>query len=68
MVDPDRVLRMAYLPGEKVRVDELGFQWDGSPSWTLSALTTHFRRLVGSVTLPAIWFEGSQKGLRGPAR
>ena len=67
MIDPDRVLRMAYLPGDKVRV-VLGFQWDGSPSWTLSALTAHFRRFVASVTLPAIWFEGSQKGLRGPAR
>ena len=67
MIDPDRVLRMAYLPGQKVRV-ELGFQRDGSRSWTPSAATAQFRRFVGSVTLPAIWFEGSQKGLRGPAR
>jgi hypothetical protein len=43
MIDPDRVLKMAYLPGEKVRV-ELGFQWEGTPS----AVTAHFRRFVGS--------------------
>ena len=47
MIDPDRVLRMAYLPGEKVRV-ELGFQWDGSPSCTPSAATAQFRRFAGS--------------------
>ena len=47
MIDPDRVLKMAYLPGEKVRV-ELGFQWDGSPSWTPSAATAQFRRFAGS--------------------
>jgi hypothetical protein len=47
MIDPDRVLKMAYLPGEKVRV-ELGFQWDGSPSWTPSAATAHFRRFSGA--------------------
>ena len=47
MIDPDRVLRMAYLPGEKVRV-ELGFQWDGSSSWTPSAATAQFRRFAGS--------------------
>jgi hypothetical protein len=67
MIGPDRVLRMAYLPGEKVRV-ELGFQWDGSLTCTPSAATALFRRFAGSVTLPAIWFEDSQKGLRGPAR
>ena len=38
---------MAYLPGEKVRV-ELGFQWDGNPSWTPSAATAQFRRFAGS--------------------
>jgi hypothetical protein len=43
MIDPDRVLKMAYLPGEKVRV-ELGFQWESTPS----AITAHFRRFVGS--------------------
>ena len=47
MIDNDRVLRMAYLPGEKVRV-ELGFQWDGSPSRTPSAATAQFRRSAGS--------------------
>jgi hypothetical protein len=47
MIDPERVLRMAYLPGEKVRV-ELGFQWDVSPSWTPSAATAQFRRFAGS--------------------
>jgi hypothetical protein len=47
MIDPDRVLKMAYLPGEKVRV-ELGFQWDGNPSWTPSAATAQFRRFAGS--------------------
>ncbi len=43
MIDPDRVLRMAYLPGEKVRV-ELGFRWEGK----VSAVSAHFRRFVGS--------------------
>ena len=43
MIDHDRVLKMAYLPGEKVRV-ELGFQWEGTPS----AVTAHFRRFSGS--------------------
>ncbi len=43
MVDPDRVLRMAYLPGERVRV-ELGFRWDEEPS----AVSVVFRRFVGS--------------------
>jgi hypothetical protein len=43
MIDPDRVMQMAYLPGEKVRA-ELGFDWDGEPT----AVTAHFRRLVGS--------------------
>ena len=47
MIDNDRALRMAYLPGEKVRV-ELGFQWDGSPSRTPSAATAQFRRFAGS--------------------
>ena len=47
MIDSDRVLRMAYLPEEKVRV-ELGFQWDGSPSQTPSAATAQFRRFAGS--------------------
>ena len=46
MIDPDRVLRMACLPGEKVRI-ELGFQWDGSPSWAPSAATAQFRRFAG---------------------
>ena len=48
MIDPDRVLRMAYLPGEKVRVEQLGFQWDGNPSWTPSAAAAQFRRFAGS--------------------
>ncbi len=43
MFDPERVLRMAYLPGEKVRV-ELGFRWEGE----VSAVSGHFRRFVGS--------------------
>jgi hypothetical protein len=43
MLDPDRVLQMEHLPGERVRV-ELDFQWDGQ----LSAVTGHFRRFVGS--------------------
>ena len=43
MIDPDRVVQMAYLPGERVRV-ELGFRWDGQ----LSAVTAHFRKFVGS--------------------
>jgi hypothetical protein len=43
VIDPDRVLRMAYLPGEKVRV-ELGFRWEGE----VSAVSGHFRRFVGS--------------------
>jgi hypothetical protein len=43
VIDPDRVLRMAYLPGEKVRV-ELGFRWEGE----VSAVSVHFRRFVGS--------------------
>jgi hypothetical protein len=43
MIDPDRVVEMAYLPGEKVRV-ELGFQWDGE----VSAVTADFRKFVGS--------------------
>ena len=43
MIDPDRVLRMAYLPGEKVRV-ELGSRWEGE----VSAVSVHFRRFVGS--------------------
>jgi hypothetical protein len=38
---------MAYLPGEKVRV-ELGFRWNGSPSGTPSAASAQFRRFVGS--------------------
>ena len=28
MIDPDRVMKMAYLPGERVRA-ELGFNWEG---------------------------------------
>jgi hypothetical protein len=43
LLDPDRVVQMAYLPGERVRA-ELGFQWDGE----LSAVTAHFRMFVGS--------------------
>jgi hypothetical protein len=43
MIDPDRVMQMAYLPGERVRA-ELGFNWEGK----LTAVTAHFRRLVGS--------------------
>jgi hypothetical protein len=43
MIDPDRVMQMAHLPGEKVRA-ELGFDWDGEPT----AVTAHFRRLVSS--------------------
>jgi hypothetical protein len=43
MIDSDRVVQMACLPGERVRV-ELGFRWDGE----LSAVTAHFRRVVGS--------------------
>jgi hypothetical protein len=43
MIDPDRVMRMAYLPGERVRA-ELGFDWEGEPT----AVTAHFRRFVGS--------------------
>ena len=43
MIDPDRVMQMAYLPGERVRA-ELGFNWEGE----LTAVTAHFRRLVGS--------------------
>jgi len=43
VIDPDRVLRMAYLPGERVRV-ELGFRWEGE----VSAVSGHFRRFVGS--------------------
>ncbi len=43
MIDPDRVLLMAYLPGERVRV-ELGFRWDGE----VSAVSGHFRKFVGS--------------------
>ncbi len=43
MIDPDRVSQMAYLPGERVRI-ELGFRWDVEPK----AVTAHFRRVVGS--------------------
>ena len=43
MIDPDRVMQMAYLPGERVRT-ELGFNWEGE----LTAVTAHFRRFVGS--------------------
>jgi hypothetical protein len=43
VIDPERVLRMAYLPGEKVRV-ELGFRREGE----VSAVSGHFRRFVGS--------------------
>lgn len=43
MIDPDRVLRLVYLPGEKVRV-ELGFRWEVE----VSAVSGHFRRFVGS--------------------
>ena len=39
MIDPDRVMQMAYLPGERVRA-ELGFDWEGEPT----AVTAHFRR------------------------
>ena len=53
MIDPDRVLRMAYLPGEKVRV-ELGFQWDGSPSWTPQRPLRNFVGSPAPVTLPAV--------------
>ena len=43
MIDPDRVMQMAYLPGERVRT-ELGFNWEGE----VTAVTAHFRRFVGS--------------------
>jgi hypothetical protein len=43
MIDPDRVMQMAYLPGEKVRA-ELGFNWEGE----ITAVSAHFRRFVGS--------------------
>ena len=43
MIDPHRVMQMAYLPGERVRA-ELGFNWEGE----LTAVTAHFRRFVGS--------------------
>ncbi len=43
MIDPDRVMEIAYLPGERVRA-ELGFNWDGE----LTAVTAHFRKFVGS--------------------
>ena len=43
MIDPDRVMQMAYLPGERVRA-ELGFDWEGE----LTAVTAHFRRFIGS--------------------
>ncbi len=43
MIDPDRVMQMAYLPGERVRT-ELGFNREGE----LTAVTAHFRRFVGS--------------------
>ncbi len=43
MIDPDRVMQMAYLPGERVRT-ELGFNWEGN----LTAVTAHFRKFVGS--------------------
>ncbi len=43
MIDPDRVMEMAYLPGERVRT-ELGFNWEGE----LTAVTAHFREFVGS--------------------
>jgi hypothetical protein len=43
MIDPDRVMQMAFLPGERVRA-ELGFNWEGE----LTAVTAHFRRFVGS--------------------
>ena len=43
MIDPDRVMKMAYLPGERVRA-ELGFNWEGENT----AVTAHFRRFVGS--------------------
>jgi len=43
VIDPDRVLLLAYLPGESVRV-ELGFRWEGE----VSAISGHFRRFVGS--------------------
>jgi hypothetical protein len=43
MTDPDRVIQVAYLPGERVRA-ELGFNWEGE----FTAVSTHFRRFVGS--------------------
>jgi hypothetical protein len=43
MIDPDRVMQMACLPGERVRA-ELGFNWEGE----LTAVTAHFRRFIGS--------------------
>ena len=43
MIDPDQVMQMAYLPGERVRA-ELGFNWEGE----LTAVTAHFRKFVGS--------------------
>ena len=43
MIDPDRVMQMAYLPGERVRA-ELGCDWEGE----LTAVTAHFRKFVGS--------------------
>jgi hypothetical protein len=43
MIDPDRVMQMAYLPGKRVQA-ELGFNWDRE----LTAVTAHFRRFVGS--------------------
>jgi hypothetical protein len=43
MIDPDRVMQMAYLPGERVRT-ELGFNWEEE----LMAVTAHFRRFIGS--------------------
>ena len=60
MVDLDRVLQMAYLPGERVRV-ELGFRWDEQPS----AVSAVFRRFVASRYSvrhlgPQISLEGSE--------
>ncbi len=43
MIEPDRVMQMAYLPGERVRA-ELGSSWEGE----LTAVTANFRRFVGS--------------------
>ncbi len=43
MIDADRVMQIAYLPGENARA-ELGFNWDGE----LTAVAAHFRKSVGS--------------------